>query len=35
MSNSSNGDSIFIPLMKELIGDRSTPARWEGYAANR
>ncbi|MCU1229180.1 MAG: beta-lactamase [Acidobacteria bacterium] len=35
MSNSSNGDSIFVPLMKELIGDRWTPARWEGYAGNK
>jgi hypothetical protein len=31
MSNISNGDSIFMELLRTLIGDRFTPAKWEGY----
>lgn len=33
MSNSSNGDRIFMDLLGELVGDRFTPAQWEGYGA--
>ena len=32
MTNSSNGDEIFMDLLGELMADRSTPWRWEGYA---
>jgi CubicO group peptidase (beta-lactamase class C family) len=31
MANSSNGDSIFKELLEELIRDRFTPWKWEGY----
>jgi CubicO group peptidase (beta-lactamase class C family) len=31
MTNSDNGESIFKPLLEELIGDTYTPWRWEGY----
>lgn len=32
MTNSSNGDEVFMDLLGELMADRSTPWRWEGYA---
>ena len=32
MTNSSNGDEVFMDLFDELIAARSTPWRWEGYA---
>ncbi len=32
MTNSSNGDEVFMDLLDELMADRSTPWRWAGYA---
>jgi len=32
MTNSSNGDEVFMDLLDELMAERSTPWRWEGYA---
>jgi len=31
MTNSDNGESIFVELLDTLIGDRFTPWRWERY----
>jgi CubicO group peptidase (beta-lactamase class C family) len=31
MTNSDNGESIFVELLATLIGDRFTPWRWERY----
>lgn len=31
MSNSQNASGIFKALLEELLGDRETPWRWEGY----
>jgi CubicO group peptidase (beta-lactamase class C family) len=31
MTNSDNGESIFVELLETLIGDRFTPWRWERY----
>lgn len=31
MTNSDNGESIFVELLETLIGDAFTPWRWEGY----
>lgn len=32
MSNSANGDAIYAELLRTLVADRFTPAKWEGYA---
>ena len=32
MTNSSNGDEVFIDMLGDLMADRSTPWRWKGYA---
>jgi CubicO group peptidase (beta-lactamase class C family) len=31
MSNSANGEHVFMPLLEDLLGDRDTPWRWEDY----
>ena len=31
MSNSENGDRVFIPLLQALMADHDTPGRWHGY----
>ena len=31
MSNSENGEGIFLPLLQALLADQDTPWRWEGY----
>ncbi|WP_426490748.1 serine hydrolase domain-containing protein [Hymenobacter sp. 102] len=31
MGNSSNADRIFWPLLRQLLGDQSTPWQWENY----
>ncbi|MEO6326126.1 MAG: serine hydrolase domain-containing protein [Thermoanaerobaculia bacterium] len=35
MTNSANGDRIFMSLLNELLGDKDTPWSWEGYAPAR
>lgn len=34
MTNSSNGEDIYDPLLRALIGDRFTPLDWEGFHAS-
>ena len=31
LTNSSNGESIFKPLVEALLGQASFPFEWEGY----
>jgi hypothetical protein len=31
MTNSANGEDIYDPLLRELLGDTFTPLDWEGF----